>query len=294
MTLLSIEDTPAGLLLGAVLAYFVLIVLIRWSGFRTVSQMTIVGFIVAITAGEAVASALISPSISIFRGLSVAAVFIGLEMLLARLALYSPRLRHAVFGSPVPLVENGKVLEGNLHRHAINVDLLVQQLRQKQAFHLGDIETAVLEPNGQISVQLKADKAALQPSQLGLHVTPSAGLPRVVINDGTIRQHQLYALGFNETWLMQELAKRGYTNMQDIVVAQLDSGGNLYVDTVNDFRQTQPPQDKKQILAGLQKLRADLAAYSVETDDERMQAQYHADAERMAKVLEKVTPHLQS
>lgn len=294
MGLLSIEDTPAGLLLGALLAYVVLIALIRWSGFRTVGQMTVVGFIVAITAGEAVASALVTPSISIFRGLGIAAVFVGMEMLLARLAVYSPWVRRAVFGTPVTLIENGKVLEGTLHRHGINVDMLVQQLRLKQAFHLSDVETAVLEPNGQISVQFKAEKTAVQPAQLGLRVPPAAGLARVVINDGAIRQKQLYALGYNETWLMQELAKRGYTNLQDIVIAQLDPSGNLYVDTVNDFRPLQQPQDKKQILAGLQKLHADLAAYGVETDDPRMQAQYHADAERIARVLQSVTPHLQS
>lgn len=294
MGLTFIEDTPAGLLLGAVLAYFVLIALIRLSGFRTVGQMTVIGFIVALTVGEAVASALITPSISVLRGLGVAAVFIGLEMLLARLALYSPWVRQVVFGTPVTLIENGKVLEGNLHRHAINVDMLVQQLREKQAFHLSDVETAVLEPSGKISVQFKADKSAIQPAQLGLQVAPAPGLARIVINDGQIREQQLYALGFNETWLMQELAKRGYTNLQDIVVAQLDPKGNLYVDTANDFRPVQQPQDKQQILAGLQKLQADLALYSVETEDTSMRAQYRADAERIGQVLHKVAPYLQS
>lgn len=288
-----IEQTPIGLIVFTIVAYLALLVLVRLSGFQTIGRLSTVGFIVAITIGTAATQALLTPDIHTFHGLIVVATLVFMEVLLARLTLYSPWLRKLVSGTPVPLIEQGKVLEGNLHRQSIDVDQLMQMLRPLQAFHLSDVEAAVLEPTGKLSVQFKSDKAPLQPSQLGLTVPPAAGLPRIVINDGTVRQEQLYALGYNETWLMQELAKRGYTNLQEIVVAQLDPAGKLYVDTVNDFRPTQPPQDKQQILAGLQKLQADLAAYAVETDDKHVRARYMADAERMAKVVTSVTPYLQ-
>lgn len=293
MILDRIEQTPFGLFAFSALSYLTLLLLMRATGYQTVGQLSTLGVIVRITIGTAVAQALLSPSVPVYGGIIVAATFVLMEIGLARLALYSPWLRGMLAGRPVLLMDQGKVLEGNLHKHSIHVDQLAQLLRPLQAFHLGDVETAVLEPNGNISVQFKAEKAPLQPGQLGLPVPPSAGLPRIVINDGTVRPEQLYALGFNETWLMQELAKRGHTNLQQIVLAQADPSGRLYVDTINDFRPMQAPQDKLQLLAGLQKLQADLATYSTETDDEAVRAMFHADAARVSALLDKVGPYLQ-
>lgn len=292
--LIEFEGTYIGLMVAAAVSYAVLLLLVRWSGYRTIGEMSAIGMIVSITVGGAIGASLADQSISSLRGIVIAGTFITIEVLLSKLVMYVPLLRRTLSGAPVVLVQNGKVLEGNLRKHSLNVDQLVQQLRLQQAFHLSDVETAVLEPNGQVSVQFKADKAPLQPAHLGLAVTPAPGLGRIVINDGTVRQQQLYALGYSETWLMQELAKRGYTNLQEIVVAQLDASGNLYVDIVNDFRQTQQPQDKQTLLAGLQKLQADLAAYSVETEDEDMQQQFAAQADQMARVLERAAPHLKA
>ncbi len=114
-----------------------------------------------------------------------------------------------------------------------NLDDLTIQLRSKDAFNVANVEFAVLEPNGQLSVLLKSQKQTVTAEDLQLP-TNYEGVPTELIEDGEIIHANLRQLHLDQQWLMVELRKQGIYDVQQVTFASLDSSGKLYIDKVQD------------------------------------------------------------
>jgi uncharacterized membrane protein YcaP (DUF421 family) len=106
--------------------------------------------------------------------------------------------------------------------------MLTSLLREKKVFNIMDVEYALVENDGKLSVLLKSNKQPATPSDMGIGV-PYKGLTTELIIDGTLMENNLHAVGKDMTWLQGELKKRGITTVKDIFFAALDSSGSLYI-----------------------------------------------------------------
>jgi len=104
---------------------------------------------------------------------------------------------------------------------------LLEQLRIKNIPNIADVEFAILETNGQLSIIPKSQKRPISPQDLNIS-TQYEGLPLDLIIDGNINYDNLRISGLDSNWLMQELSKFGIHNIKDVLFASLDSEGNLY------------------------------------------------------------------
>ena len=222
------------------LAFFSILIFTRLIGKQQVSQLTYYEYITGITFGSIAATIATDSRSYLWRHMLDLVIFTVLTILIGYIVLRSRPARKMLDGEPTVVVHNGKVLEKNLETMRYNLDDLLMQLRGKNIFDLGDVEFAVFEPNGQLSVLLKSQKLPLTPADLNIE-TNYQGLYSELIMDGVIIHQNLVQNNLTEEWLLEELKKRQVYDVKDVVLALLDSQGNIYLDLKRD--QLQSPRD---------------------------------------------------
>lgn len=214
-------------------AFLGVLLITRLVGKTQVGQLTVSDFVNAIVVGSIAAAMVTDIKESGWYYLFGLLLF-GLFTLLSEYATMKYRpLRKIIEGEPTILVHNGKILENNMKKLLYHVDDLMMQLRDKGVFNLADVEFAVLEPNGKLSVLLKTQKQPLTPADLQLP-TRYQGVPAELIVDGQVIYQNLQQNKLTEDWLYAELEKMGIKSVKDVVYASLDTDGKLYVDTKRD------------------------------------------------------------
>jgi uncharacterized membrane protein YcaP (DUF421 family) len=132
--------------------YVVILIGLRLAGKREIGQMTVFDLVVLLLIANAVQNAMVGPDTSLAGGLLAAIVLLVINSLVARLRLRWPALRRAVEGSPTILVLRGEVIADHLRHEGLDQDTLEAALREHGVANLGDVEMAVLEIDGSISV----------------------------------------------------------------------------------------------------------------------------------------------
>lgn len=138
--------------LRAAVIYVVVLIGLRLAGKREIGQMTVFDLVVLLLLANAVQNAMVGPDTSLAGGILAAAVLLVLNAAVARLRLRWPRLRRMVEGSPTLLVLRGEIIAANLQRERLDQETLEAALREHGIAELSDVEMAVLEIDGSISV----------------------------------------------------------------------------------------------------------------------------------------------
>lgn len=277
-------------LLRSLLALVYLFVLAKLIGKRQIRQLTYIEYIVGITFGSIAAFIATELEGNLLHGIIALTVFGLFPIASEWLSLKSKRLRDFFEGKGTVLIKHGKVLEDNLKRERLTVDDLLEQLRSKNVFKLADVEFALMEPNGEVTVLLKAESQPLTPKTAGVSVSPVTE-PQTVIIDGVIMDEPLATAGLNRAWLKAELNKLGVAQ-ENVLLAQVDEKGQLYVDLYDDKIQVPQPQTDKLTFATLKKCQADLELYALSTRKSTAKQQYEQMAKQLQDVIDQVKPLL--
>jgi uncharacterized membrane protein YcaP (DUF421 family) len=220
--------------LQTILAFAAILIYTRILGKQQIGQLTFFEYINGITFGSiaAVLATDIEPGSTAvhFLGLTLFAL---LTWLAGYAALVSRPARKLISGEPTVVVHNGKVLEENMKKMRYNFDELAMQLRQKNVFDIADVEYAMLEPDGDLSILLKSQKRPLTPSDLQLP-TGYEGVPTELVMDGEILFQNLQQNNLDEKWLIQQLQGQGVQDLSQVDYAVLRSDGSLYVNCKED------------------------------------------------------------
>ena len=219
-------------LLKAAVLFLYLLLFTKLMGQREIGRLTLIDFIVAVTIGSVVGGTLSSSTAGLKGPMIAVATLAGLEIFISVLGLKSPKLRRVLEEEPIVLVQNGVLLENILKKTRINLDDLLSQLRQKGYFYLNQVEFAVLEPNGKISVLPKSQNRPVTPNDLKIE-TNYEGYPSVVIEDGDVRSENLSRMSLSVKWLQKELEKNNVSSPKDVLIAILDTQGRLYYSLKN-------------------------------------------------------------
>ncbi|OKP93168.1 hypothetical protein A3842_00530 [Paenibacillus sp. P3E] len=195
------------ILMRTVLSVGLLLLIPRILGKQTLSNMTSNDFVISITLGSLAANLAFNVSLkSTYLVLSII-VITAMSFLLSFIALKSRRLRSWIAGSPTVLIEGGKIMEANMRKIHYTLDSLVQALREKEIFNLEEVEYAVLEDNGQVSVLKKEAYQFVTKQDLGLALHAQA-FPVELIMDGVLVEANLKRNGLTREWLETELGKK--------------------------------------------------------------------------------------
>lgn len=221
------------ILLRAMGAFAAVVFITRMAGKSQAGGLTVIDWVNGIVIGS-IAAALVTDlsvpasnyayALLIFLLLIVVSQWIGLK--------YRPAHK-IISGEPAVVVHNGKILESNMRKMRYTVDDLTSKLRQERAFNIEDVEYAVAEPNGRLSVLFKSQAAPLTPRDLKVP-TRYRGIPSELVVDGVIIKQNLKQNNLDEKWLYEELGKNGIQSLQEVFYASLDADGHLYIDKKRD------------------------------------------------------------
>lgn len=207
-------------------------------------------------------------------------VWMALDIAVDYLSIRSKSFHDFAFGKGIVVIRHGKIMEENLLKQRMTGEELLSALRMKNAFNVSDVEFAVLEPTGDISVLFKNPGTSAQLPE-----------PQTVIIDGNIVYESLANMGLNKQWLNTELDKMELS-LDNIFIGQVDFHGNLYVDLFDD-KLVPPKINVKQMLyATLEKCQADLTTFSLETENKKAATMYEKNAEVLEKVITYLKPFL--
>lgn len=195
-----------------------------------------------------------------------------------------------MYGKEKVIIKEGKVLEENLHSAKLTGEELLSQLRRRNIFQVADVEFAVMEANGDLTTLLKRDKQPITPMDMNIVVNPMKE-PQTVILDGNIMDEPLTTLGLNRDWLFDQLNQMGIST-ENIFIGQVDSMGELYVDTFDDALQLPKQTTKQLLLSTLQKAEADFMQYGLETKQQEWKKRYEYYATSMNKLIKRIEPYL--
>ncbi len=214
-------------------AYLVLLTVSRIIGRKAIGQMTFFDYTVTITFGSLTAHFGIGSNKTPLNSLTVLLVFGALYLLTSAIVAKNIRIRKLVDSEPVVVIAKGEFVKANMKRTHMTVGLLNKLLREKNVFNIIDVEYAIFESNGQLSVLPKANRQPLTPADMNI---PAAyrGLTTELIIDGLVLYENMAQIGKDENWLRTELASKGIPRPEDVFFAALDTAGNFYVTLGNN------------------------------------------------------------
>ena len=186
--------------------YLVLILVVRLMGKRQIGEMEPAEFVVTMLVANLAAIPMQDGGIPLFSGLVPILTVLGLELVLSWATLRSLGFRKALCGKPVILIENGKILQNQLRQTRITLDELMGHLRQKDVLNPQQVQYAILETNGTLSVFPYPEHTPPTAKDTGVKVKP-AQLPVTIIEDGVLLKENLALSGKDEAWVEETLSQ---------------------------------------------------------------------------------------
>lgn len=268
----------------------ILFFLTKWLGKKQLSQLNIFEYISGIVLGGIVAIHTIEPDSNILNALVAMAVWFLVPYAVEYISLKSKSFRNFTEGKSTVFIQDGKIMEDNLKKEGYSTDDLLEKLRDNNVFLASDVEFAVLEPSGTLSVLPKKENQPLTAKDLGLKLAPQKE-PQAVIMDGKVLLEPLANLSLNTNWLETELDKIN-VSIENVFLAQADNDGQLTVDLYDDKIAVAEPTEKPLLLATMKKCQADLELFSLATKNEKAKQMYEKNSKKLQSAIDLVQFHL--
>ncbi|GAB1798394.1 DUF421 domain-containing protein [Priestia megaterium] len=206
-------------------------------GRKEISQMTFFNFVSAITIGTLSGALVIDRTLSIGNGLIALLIWSIFTIMMGFITIKSKKTRQIIDGEPVIVIRDGKIMEDSLRKVRLDMDSLTASLRGKDIFSLMDVEYAIFETDGKLSVMKKENKQSLTKSDMGIDKTKKDLFPLAteVIVDGIINTNNLAKLNLDRKWLYEKLQQLGVQSISEVFYAEIQKNGQLFIDTRNDI-----------------------------------------------------------
>jgi uncharacterized membrane protein YcaP (DUF421 family) len=212
----------------SLLLYTVLAITIRIMGKRQLGQLQPFEFVIAVLIAELAGIPMSDTDIPLANGLVAILTLMVSQVALAYITLKSTKARGIICGTPSILIEKGRIKEEEMRRLRYNINDLIEQLRLNGYPNIADVDYAILETDGQLSILPKPGKRPVIAEDLG--ITPEyEGLPLSIIMDGRLLRNDLKKLDLTEEWLLGQLHSAGYHDVSQVLFASIDDNGKLFI-----------------------------------------------------------------
>ncbi len=214
--------------------YLVVVVTMRLMGKRQIGQLQPFEFAVAVMISELAALPLTEDGKNIHHAVIPIAVLLACQLLISFLSIKGVRIREVVCGKPTLLIRDGKMLEKNMRKELYTINDLLEQLRFQSIQSINDVEYAILETNGQLSVILKSEKRPATPEDFNIK-PPRENFNHDIIIDGKLIGRTLQRLHLQRPWIDEKLKEYGINDYTHVFYASIDSKQNLFVQKKGEY-----------------------------------------------------------
>jgi len=218
------------------LVFLSLLIFTRILGKTQVGQLTFYEYVSGITIGSLAANIAAADVDKVWNHYYDLVLFVALTYSVSLVTIKSRPLRKLIDGSPTIVIENGKIIEENMHGLRYDIDELNGHLRQQGVLDPAEVQYAILETTGDLSVIKKADYQPLTKSDFNIHL-PDPSFPVELIMDGVVIERNLSKQNHSKAWLEKQLADKNIADVSQVTYAGIDSKGQLFVNrkTKSDF-----------------------------------------------------------
>lgn len=207
--------------------YIVVIIAMRIMGKRQIGQLQPFELAVAIMISDLASVPMQNTGIPLINGIIPILTMLAAQILISFISLKSTKARNIICGRPSILISAGKINEKVFRNELYTLNDLLEQLRNKDIYNIADVEYAILESNGQLSVVPKGSKRNITPKDLNINVKNEAPAIDLII-DGDLLVSNLKFVNLDKTALELKLNKIGIKRIKDVLFASMDSDGKLF------------------------------------------------------------------
>lgn len=211
-----------------ILGFFSLLIITRFLGKTQITQLTAFDFISALIMGELLGNAIYDDETGVVKVLFAVTVWGILIFAIQVLGQKSITLRNLLEGKPALVINKGVIDRQELKKNRTNINELQTLLRDKDVFSVREVEYAILEPNGSLTVLRKPEFDAPTLKDLNISLNKKS-LPMLLVSDGKILNPELQKIKKTKAWLKTELKKQGYVTIENIFFAEWREEDGLYV-----------------------------------------------------------------
>lgn len=217
----------------AIIAFLSLLIFTRILGKQQISQLSFFDYITGITIGSIAASLttdLTSRAWPHWVGLFMWALLV---FILQWTTLKGRSFAKYIDGEPAIVILKGKIMEDALKKTKYRATDLLKLLRSKDIFDINEVEYAVLETNGRLSVLKKSEVQPLTPKDIGL-LTPYKGISKELIYDGKVMEQNLNHINKDKDWLLNQIRAHGFGSFDEVFLALIDESNKMFIDGYRD------------------------------------------------------------
>jgi uncharacterized membrane protein YcaP (DUF421 family) len=215
--------------LRAVVGFVFFVLIAKLMGQRSISQVGLLDFVIVLLIGNIIAHPLSDEGLGLKGSMITMGVILVMYLIGILLSLRSNKIRKWFIPSPIPLIENGKIIYKNMNKARISIDDLLSELRKEKVEDIQKVALALWEPSGSISIFLQTEYQPITSSTFGTPIKPFQ-IPKTIIKEKKIDYKQLHQIGKDEEWLLHKLSTT-YNNIKlnDILLATIDDNGNVNI-----------------------------------------------------------------
>lgn len=220
------------IIIRSVILYILVVFSVRLMGKRQLGELQPSELVITILISNIATLPLEDPDIPVITGITPILSLVCYEVIVSYLILRMPRLRKVISGSPKIIISHGKINRNVMRELRFSVDDLMTALRGRDIFDISEVQFAIVETTGSISVMKKPQSDV--PTREDLNIpAENADPPQVVVSDGEIMPVALKSLGFNEQFVKNASKKSG-VKISDIFIMTADDSGNCFIAQKSD------------------------------------------------------------
>ena len=216
------------LIIKSITSLFALFILTNALGKKQINQLNMFDYVIGISIGNVVAEMTVNKEVVFLDGIIVMTIYSLMSILVSFLTLKSLKFRKLICGSPIILIENGKIKEKELKKTRIDINELLEEARINGYFDITEIEYAIMETNGKISFLPKSKYVPVNKSDLKIE-SPYKGLSLELIIDGEVILNNLKKINKSKKWLITRLSNMNYKSINKLLLVVIDSNEKITV-----------------------------------------------------------------
>ncbi|MDF2921534.1 MAG: hypothetical protein K0R57_448 [Paenibacillaceae bacterium] len=205
--------------------------LILRTGRRKIGELPVYDFLSVIVIGSVIGADISEPDIPHLPTLFSVVVIVALQYLVSRLLINSKKIARKLTFGPTVIIRHGQFIKSSMERLKYSLENVTMALREKGVFDLSEVEFAIVEGSGSISVLKKSEFLPVTPSDILLK-TSAKGLSVPLITDGEVHDSNLEQLKLDRQWLASQLEQAGIPNFNEVFYADINSEGKLYISKI--------------------------------------------------------------
>lgn len=247
----DLTDHLISLVLRTVLMYFSAFAVMRIMGKREIGELSIFDLVISVMIAEIAVFAIEDMQRPLYDGFVPMLTLLFIQIAIAMISLRSRRIRFLFDGKPSVIIEDGRINRQEMKRQRYNLDDLLMHLRANNIDNVADVEFAVLETSGQLSVMPKnlrkfgsdSDSQRNKDSEAWEDKKRKPVLPKIryeeiplsLIMDGKVQSENLDKIGKTRFWLKNQIQARGVKDFKEVFFCSINHQGKLYINLLNKY-----------------------------------------------------------